>query len=249
MNAGDWTHVTWTGLPARLPLYEGVLLPGNEPTTSAFQARIADATFPCVGAKAALAQDNISFEVAGDLRCPHDDVALVGALQAFARDAGNDDVFLSKVLLFPSTPKLDEPAFEQALWQRLQALHRVDAAHFEWDPAVSDDPASPQFSLSIGRRGFYVVGLHPGASRPARRFPVAALVFNLHSQFEALRADGRYARLRDVITQRDVAYSGSRNPMLAIHGEQSEARQYSGREVGSEWRCPFAREAGHHDAA
>lgn len=217
--------------------------------TTGFRDRIADATFPCVGAKSALAQDNISFEVAGDLRDAHADIALVGALQDFASNAGNDDVFLSKVLLFPATPKLDEPTFEQALWQRLQALHRVDAERFEWDPAVSDDPASPHFSLSIGRRGFYVVGLHPGASRPARRFPVAALVFNLHSQFEALRADGRYARLRDVITQRDVAYSGSRNPMLAIHGEQSEARQYSGRQVGADWRCPFASEAGQHDAA
>jgi hypothetical protein len=226
-----------------------VLLPGDETTTSAFRARIADAAFPCVGAKSALANDNISFEVAGDLRSPRDDVALVGTLQDFACNAGNDDVFLSKVLLFPETPQLEEPAFEHALWQRLQALHRVDAARFAWDPAVSDDPASPHFSLSIGRRGFYVVGLHPGASRPARRFPVAALVFNLHSQFEALRADGRYERLREVITQRDVAYSGSRNPMLAIHGEQSEARQYSGRQVEAEWRCPFARESGHHDAA
>ena len=222
---------------------------GHRSASSAFRARIADATFPCVGAKSALAQDNISFEVAGDLRSPIHDDTLVEALQAFAHDAGNDDVFLSKVLLFPATPELDEPAFEAALWERLQALHRVDAARFEWDPAVSDDPESPHFSLSIGRRGFYVVGLHPGASRPARRFPVATLVFNLHSQFEALRADGRYARLREVITQRDVGYSGSPNPMLAIHGEQTEARQYSGRQVGAEWRCPFARAAGDHDAA
>jgi FPC/CPF motif-containing protein YcgG len=125
----------------------------------------------------------------------------------------------------------------------------VDAVHFEWDPTVSDDPDSPHFSLSIGGRGFYVVGLHPGASRAARRFPVAALVFNLHSQFEALRADGRYGRLRDVITQRDVAYSGSRNPMLAIHGEQSEARQYSGRKVEADWRCPFSSDTGCSDAA
>src|SRR6478752_7449704 len=103
MNASHRAHVTWTAVPAGCALCEGVSLPGNETTTSAFRARIADATFPCVGAKSALAQDNISFEMAGDLRCPHDDVALVGALQAFARDAGNDDVFLSKVLLFPAT--------------------------------------------------------------------------------------------------------------------------------------------------
>jgi hypothetical protein len=27
--------------------------------------------------------------------------------------------------------------------------------------------------------------------------------------------------------------------MLARHGESSEARQYSGRLVDSDWRCPF----------
>jgi FPC/CPF motif-containing protein YcgG len=28
--------------------------------------------------------------------------------------------------------------------------------------------------------------------------------------------------------------------MLAVHGEASEARQYSGRQVGAAWRCPFS---------
>lgn len=223
--------------------------PCKEAVWDEFRARIADAAFPCVGAKSALAQGNASFEVAGDLREETHDPVLVAALQDFARNAAEEDVFLSKILLFPTTPPLDETTFEQALWVRLQALHRLDAVRFEWDPRVSNDPASPDFSLSIGRRGFYVVGLHPGASRAARRFPVAALVFNLHSQFEALRADGRYAKLRDVITQRDIAYSGSRNPMLSTHGEQSEARQYSGRRVAAEWRCPFVRDGGRADAA
>ena len=71
----------------------------------------------------------------------------------------------------------------------------------------------------------------------------AALVFNLHSQFETLREDGRYEKLRAAITERDIAFSGSRNPMLKQHGESSEARQYSGREVGAEWRCPFSAQA------
>ena len=82
--------------------------------------------------------------------------------------------------------------------------------------------------------------MHPGASRKARRFGCAALVFNLHSQFETLRGDGRYEKLRAAITGRDIAFSGSRNPMMKRHGEASEARQYSGREVGARWRCPFS---------
>jgi len=103
--------------------------------------------------------------------------------------------------------------------------------------------------MSLGGRAFYVIGLHPGSSRPARRFRCAALVFNLHSQFETLRADGRYDKLREAITQRDIAYSGSRNPMLAVHGVASEARQYSGRQFDGRWRCLFSAQAGgHHDA-
>jgi FPC/CPF motif-containing protein YcgG len=145
---------------------------------------------------------------------------------------------------------LNEQHFEAAMWQRLQAFHAIDAASHDWDPEVSSDPESPHFSMSIGGRGFYVIGLHPDASRTARRFHCAALVFNLHSQFEALRADSRYDKLRTSITERDIAFSGSRNPMLATHGVSSEARQYSGRQVHSDWRCPFnATTDGRRDAA
>jgi FPC/CPF motif-containing protein YcgG len=96
--------------------------------------------------------------------------------------------------------------------------------------------------------GFFVVGLHPRASRLARRFETPAMVFNLHGQFETLRADGRYERLRDAILERDLAASGSINPMLAQHGTSSSARQYSGRVVGGDWRCPFSGR-GSEDAA
>ena len=93
---------------------------------------------------------------------------------------------------------------------------------------------------SFGGEAFFVVGLHPHASRPARRFDTPAMVFNLHDQFEQLRATGRYDKLRETIIDRDVALAGSANPMLASHGSISSARQYSGRAVGAEWRCPFS---------
>ncbi|HEX8417054.1 MAG TPA: YqcI/YcgG family protein, partial [Methylobacterium sp.] len=80
--------------------------------------------------------------------------------------------------------------------------------------------------------------------RPARRFSSPALVFNLHAQFEQLREAGRYEKLRASILQRDEALAGSHNPMLARHGEVSEARQYSGRVVDPTWRCPFQGRSG-----
>ena len=106
-------------------------------------------------------------------------------------------------------------------------------------PRVSEDPHDTHFSLSFGGEAFFIVGLHPAASRPARRFSHPTLIFNLHDQFERLRAEGTYDRLRHTILQRDEKLAGSQNPMLARFGELSEARQYSGRAVDEAWACPF----------
>ncbi len=65
------------------------------------------------------------------------------------------------------------------------------------------------------------------------------MVFNSHHQFDRLRADGRYGRMQAAIRKRDGALQGSINPNLADFGDASEARQYSGREVEPDWRCPL----------
>ena len=204
-----------------------------------FKEFISEPQFPCVGAKAALSQGYLDIFVAGDLRDSAADEAIIEALEHFAESINKDKVFASFYATFPDTPPLSETQFEGALWQRLQALHDIDRQHSDWDPLVSSDPESPHFGMSLGGHGFYVVGLHPNASRPARRFGQSALAFNLHSQFEQLKAEGRYEKLRGTISQRDAALSGSNNPMLAAHGVVSEAVQYSGRAVGDEWTCPF----------
>jgi FPC/CPF motif-containing protein YcgG len=153
-------------------------------------------------------------------------------------------LFQSLVVIFEGPRDLSEADFEAALWDRVQSLSDKDA----WlgqkpDPRVSSNPDDPHFSLSFGGEGFFVVGLHPNASRPARAFERPALVFNLHDQFEQLREQGRYEKLRTSIIDRDVELAGDVNPMLARHGSNSEARQYSGRAVDEDWACPFARRA------
>ncbi len=197
--------------------------------------------FPCVGAKSALGKDQMVIVEAGDIRCPRDDRKIYEALAEFAGDfKTNPALFRTFVVLFDTAETLSETAFEQALWTRVQALHGLDMARgFAWDARVSADSNDPAFSLSFAGEAFYLVGLHPGASRPARQFSIPALVFNAHAQFEQLRADGRYESLRERIIDRDVAIAGSANPMLARHGEISEARQYSGRAVDDTWKCPF----------
>src|SRR5690606_39229422 len=108
---------------------------------------------------------------------------------------------------------MDERCFEQRLWRQLQALHEHDCARsIAWAPGVTDDPERSDFSFSVGGRAFFVVGLHPGASRLARRSPVPCLVFNFHEQFEALKQSGKYTGLQDAIRARDIALQGSINP-------------------------------------
>jgi FPC/CPF motif-containing protein YcgG len=198
--------------------------------------------FPCVGAKSAIGRGQMKFVVARDIRSSWDDLRIYAALLDFALAYRADPkLFQSFVVLFEEPHRCTEDQFERSLWTRVQSLADKDAWHGQdYDPRVSADPASPHFSLSFGGEGFFVVGLHPDASRPARRFERPALVFNLHDQFERLRAEQRYEPLRENIIKRDLAIAGSENPMLARHGEISEARQYSGRAVGGDWSCPFS---------
>lgn len=204
-----------------------------------FEQFIADDAFPCVGAKSALNRGQIVYQIESDLRCGPA-AATVAALQCFSHEYDQDStLFRSVVVLFRQRWGLTEQAFETLLWHYLQAMHDADAIHHEWDPRVSKDPQAADFSFSVGGRGYYIVGLHPGASRTARRFLRPALVFNLHDQFERLRSDGKYRTIRDTIIERDTRLEGTRNPMLKPFGSSSEARQYSGRAVGDAWTCPF----------
>lgn len=204
-------------------------------------ARIADNAFPCVGAKSALARGTLKVLVGHAITSAWDDVRIHSELLEWARGWRDDPGALrSLAVVFEGPLDLNEAQFESLLWERLQSLADKDAWRGQpYDRRVSADPEDPHFSLSFGGEAFFVVGLHPGASRPARRFPRPTLVFNLHDQFEMLRAEGRYERMRERILDRDLALAGSHNPMLGRHGEASEARQYSGRLVDQEWKCPF----------
>jgi FPC/CPF motif-containing protein YcgG len=204
------------------------------------RAFVAAPEFPCVGAKAALRRHQLEILVVPDIRRGESDRLIARRLQDFAiRHDVDDTMFVSQAVIFQNDADLSETAFETHLWQRLTSLHVIDREDFRWDPNVDSDPDSPHFSLSIGGKGFFVVGLHPNASRAARRFKYPTLVFNLHAQFEKLRVEGRYETIRDKTIERDIALQGSANPMLARHGEASAAKQFSGRRVGDNWKCPF----------
>ncbi len=199
--------------------------------------------FPCIGAKSALARQQMRVIVARDIASSWDDLRIYPTLLDFtAQYRADRKLFQTLAVVFEGPTTLSEAGFEHHLWERVQSLSDKDAWQgHSYDRRVSPDPADKHFSLSFGGEAFFVVGLHPRASRMARRFERPVMVFNLHDQFERLRSDGRYDRLRDTILERDLAYSGTANPMLAAHGKASEARQYSGRAVDPAWACPFHR--------
>ncbi|QNE06128.1 guanitoxin biosynthesis heme-dependent pre-guanitoxin N-hydroxylase GntA [Croceicoccus marinus] len=207
-----------------------------------FENFIRDQEFPCVGAKSALSKGQLKTVPCWSLTSGWSDVLIHRQLLQWAYDYQQDPtLFRSIAFVFDGPLDLDEVGFEKAMWERIQSLSDKDAwLDQPYDEQVSSNPEDPHFSLSFGGEAFFVVGLHPNASRPARRFRTPVLVFNLHDQFEQLRSQGRYEKIRDTILDRDRELAGSINPMLARHGESSEAVQYSGRLTGSDWQCPFS---------
>jgi FPC/CPF motif-containing protein YcgG len=217
-----------------------------EEIAQGLEAMVLHPDYPCLGARSVFNRDRATVVVLEQLATGRSTRALLDALTTFDRETDREAGFASLVAVFRATDVEDETSFEDLLWRQLQLLH--DADRQPWDPAVSDDPDNPHFAFSVGGTAFFVVGLHPKASRIARRTPLPTLVFNLHEQFEELRGSDRFDRMRDTIRRRDTELQGSLNPMVADHGRSSEARQYSGRSVPEDWAAPVSfDEETHHE--
>jgi uncharacterized protein len=213
-----------------------------EAIREAVSAMVLHPEYPCLGARSVFNRDRATVLVLEELGTRESAQRIVAALTHFAEVTDLEDGFASLVTVFRATQVRDERDFEALLWRQLELVHEVDDA--PWDRAVSRDPDDPHFAFSVAGTAYFVVGLHPEASRIARRTPLPTLVFNLHEQFVELRTSERFARMRDTIRRRDTELQGSTNPMVADHGATSEARQYSGRRVPEDWHAP----ATFHDA-
>jgi FPC/CPF motif-containing protein YcgG len=196
--------------------------------------------FPCIAAKAALAEKQIMTFVADHLACPHNDTEILNFLCEFVNGYRQaKTMYHTAAVIFKAPVAMSEEIFDELLWKRLQAISDLDATHSRWDERVSPDPASADFSYSIHEEALYVVGMHANSSRRSRKFNYPTIVFNPHAQFERLRATQKYIPMRDAVRKRDKKLEGSINPMLADFGESSEAYQYSGRQYEKSWQCPF----------
>jgi len=210
-----------------------------------FYSFLKDKHFPCVGAKAALAEGNIACMVANHMACPDDNPAILQFMYDFT-DAYrlSGDLFHSAAVIFKEPVNVTEEIFDTLLWQRLQSLADADRENYVYDTRVSADPSSPHFSFSLGEEAFFVIGMHPSSNRKARAFSNPAMIFNPHSQFEKLKEGNQFEKLKAIVRKRDLLFSGSTNPMLDDYGKASEARQYSGRQYNSQWECPLKNENG-----
>ena len=224
-----------------------VSVPSGEPAAplaelvhGSLRALVLNPGFSCVGAKSALRGGRYRVGVYGEMASPGATAGLARDLFEFVEEQPYlGDGFSTYLASFAGPNVADEAGFEELLWAQLQGLHDLDLRHHAWDPSVSPDPEDADFSFSFGGRAFFVVGLHPASSRFARRFAWPTLAFNAHEQFEKLREKGRFARIQEVVRTREVSLQGGLNPNLGDFGELPEARQYSGRRVERDWRCPF----------
>ena len=205
-----------------------------------YKSFISSKTFSCIAAKAALGREQIHTLVLPHIACPAHDQAILEFLYSFIDSyRQSDELYHSATIIFEQPGQLNESMFEEFFWQRLQSISDLDSKQYGYDNRVSIDTSSPDFSFSIMKEAFFIIGLHPGSSRPTRRFKYNAIVFNPHAQFEKLRESNKYDNLKYAVRKREVAIAGSINPMLHDFGEASEVYQYSGRKYNSEWKCPL----------
>ncbi len=207
--------------------------------------------FPCNGAKTAFNTDsyrlgvydtisevNVS-QLANDLTTY---IAEYGATPTVRPKAKAGEwiplsrTFATFLACFKEEPVCDETTFETLLWSMLERLRGLDKSAA---PAgYSLDPRDNDFAFCFGGEAFFVAAFHPGSWRWSRRFIFPLIVFNMHKQFDGLKASGTFHKLRDTIRKNDENLQGSKNHLVADHGDQSEAPQYAMRRVPANWKPP-----------
>ena len=212
----------------------------DEAAELAFKDFVLTKDHPCMMAQTVVGQNHLDLHTYDEFPSRRTAKEIYKDLQNYIENYDfESNEFYTFMAVFKDQDSFSETQFETALWKQLEFLHDID--NEDWDPEVSDNPEDKNFSFSIAGKAFYMVGMHPNSSRKARQSPYPAIAFNLHWQFEKLREMGAFNTVRDKIRERDIELQGNINPMLEDFGENSEARQYSGRKVEEEWKCPFHR--------
>jgi FPC/CPF motif-containing protein YcgG len=191
-------------------------------------------TFPCIMARMVAKKGFMHVVEIENIQGPEDSKKMLAEAYYFIDCFREDPEKLSSfIVIFKHPHYLDENVFEETFWNVLKNLHRMDKNSYPHDPRVSSNPMDDNFSYSLKSEAFFILALHPKSPRWARRFSAPAIVFNPHVQFEKLRHQGLFKRIRDIIRDRDKKLQGDVNPMLNDFGEKSEIYQYLGKAYAS----------------
>ena len=209
-------------------------------TDSAFRRFVQSDRCSCVAAKAAIVAGGYRFGYYPGFEPSEAIEGVARDIAAFVAERSSiPSRYATFVAAFEEASFGDERWFENNLWRILQRLHELDARYNPWNASVSSDPTDPKFSFSFAGTPFFIVGMHPNASRESRRFFLPALAFNSHDQFQQARQTGDFDRIVTAVRKRELTLQGSLNPELREFGTRSEARQYAGRATEDDWKCPF----------
>lgn len=205
-----------------------------------FKRLVSERNYPCVAARIAMKQNEYRIGVYSKLGEQSLIEELGRDLLVFQEEQQRSrSPFLSFLAVFNDARFESEEAFEEGMWKHLSLLAGHPHFNAPWDPLFSDDPEDKNFCFSLGGKAYFIVGMHPLSSRRGRRFPVPAMIFNLYEQFELLDEETEFYPMVRKNRERDRAYQGSVNPMVAQHAEKWEAIQFSGRNNSPDWKCPF----------
>jgi uncharacterized protein len=228
-------HDVHEGQLVRLRPPTGAVDPLAEFVHSQLRALLLHRMYPCLGGTSAIRTGTYRLGLYARIGSADAVRDCTEDLHAFLADNAPDihpiAVFIA---VFDGPVFPGETGFERALWRQLQAMHRADAAAIGvLDPEpITVDEADAGFIF--GDRNFFVVGLHPAASRWARRFGWPTLVFNALTHDALLRSRGQYERMQGTIRRRDARLQGAVNPAVDL----PQVAQFAGRSVGNDWQCP-----------
>ncbi|WP_372367929.1 guanitoxin biosynthesis heme-dependent pre-guanitoxin N-hydroxylase GntA [Candidatus Uabimicrobium sp. HlEnr_7] len=214
--------------------------PKTQQVHNEFRSFILNSNFSCILGKAAIQKKAYRFGFYPDMKSEN-------CLQGIARDLYNfvierpvfEESFSTFVASFSLPQIKNEGNFEASMWDLLYRLQILDQQFHSYDPAVSSAPQDDNYAYSFAGLAFFIVGLHPKSSRQTRTFHHPTIVFNPHIQFRNLRKTQKFLKYQSIIRERELNLQGNINPNLADFGEESEARQYSGRHVEKNWTCPL----------
>ena len=215
----------------------------------AFRTFVLDDAFSCLGAKSSISRGLFRFGTYARLDDPAVTAGLARDLYAFAAERGLRERLHDLRRRLSRTRRAAVKRVSSAAVVPAAAAARPRRALSSLGSAGERRSGRSRFLVQLRGQRVLHRGMHPQASRAARRFAWPALVFNAHEQFERLREDGRYGGLQRQIRERELRLDGDLNPNLADYGRHSEARQYSGRATEGSWRCPFRPGADRDPAA